>query len=228
MAAETTVKTVSRGALRGPIAALVDRVRNLPVNLEAGEYAAAIDAECVVFFDAIRSNDGPALDSDEFRDRHERAIRDHILGEMPDGSRDSRADGHHCDDLCSEAIIDRLIGQRPKHEYPLQPQYAPRRPDEASIAEIAAGIEEMGTGGTPAFIRGYNRGFDDAWEQRGDPAQAVAEGWEDLTQSGREFGIGLVEGQRWSGMGTQVIFRIGRIEAEVRTGIYVPVNGGDG
>jgi hypothetical protein len=40
----------------------------------------------------------------------------------------------------------------------------PQRPDPASIEEIAAGIEEIGTGGTPAFIRGYNRGYDDAYE----------------------------------------------------------------
>lgn len=38
-------------------------------------------------------------------------------------------------------------------------------PSEASISEIAAGLRELGTGGTPAFIRGYNRGFDDAWGQ---------------------------------------------------------------
>jgi hypothetical protein len=38
------------------------------------------------------------------------------------------------------------------------------RPSEATIEEIAAGLAELGTGGTPAFIRGYNRGYDDAFE----------------------------------------------------------------
>ena len=43
-------------------------------------------------------------------------------------------------------------------------RWVPKRPSEASIEEIAAGIAELGTGGTPAFIRGYNRGYDDAFE----------------------------------------------------------------
>ncbi len=44
-------------------------------------------------------------------------------------------------------------------------------PSSASIEEIAAGLAEIGTGGTPAFIRGYNRGYDDALEHYGvDPA----------------------------------------------------------
>jgi hypothetical protein len=38
-------------------------------------------------------------------------------------------------------------------------------PDPATVEEIAAGIAELGTGGTPAYIRGYNRGFDDGWAQ---------------------------------------------------------------
>lgn len=37
-------------------------------------------------------------------------------------------------------------------------------PDETRIAEIAAGLEELGTGGTPAFIRGYNVGYDEGYE----------------------------------------------------------------
>lgn len=38
--------------------------------------------------------------------------------------------------------------------------------------EIAAGLAEIGTGGTPAFIRGYNAGWDDAWEARAEDAAA--------------------------------------------------------
>lgn len=34
----------------------------------------------------------------------------------------------------------------------------------ARAEEIAAGIAELGTGGTPAFIRGYNAGYDDAYK----------------------------------------------------------------
>ena len=51
----------------------------------------------------------PLIDSDDFRDAHERAMRGHIL----DGP-----DDHICYDLCSEAIIDRLVGKEPLHEYP--------------------------------------------------------------------------------------------------------------
>ena len=40
--------------------------------------------------------------SDDFRDRHERAMRDHILACDPE---------HCCDDLCSDEIITRLAGQ---------------------------------------------------------------------------------------------------------------------
>ena len=40
--------------------------------------------------------------SDDFRDRHERAMRDHILACNPE---------HCCDDLCSDEIITRLAGQ---------------------------------------------------------------------------------------------------------------------
>lgn len=39
------------------------------------------------------------------------------------------------------------------------------RPDPATGAEIAAGLREIGVGGTPAYIRGYNRGYDDAFEE---------------------------------------------------------------
>lgn len=58
----------------------------------------------------------PALDSDDFRDDHERAMRDHILGAPAPGWPDT----HICDDLCSSSIIDRLLGRPPVHEYPLQ------------------------------------------------------------------------------------------------------------
>jgi hypothetical protein len=75
--------------------------------------------------DAARSTapaTGPGLDalldSDDFRDRHERAFRDHILGIVPPlSTHDNGADDHACDDLCSAAIIDRLLGKRPLNEY---------------------------------------------------------------------------------------------------------------
>lgn len=48
-------------------------------------------------------------------------------------------------------------------------------PDRTARAEeIAAGIAELGAGGAPAFVRGYNVGFDDAWEQR-DPSRPVGQ-----------------------------------------------------
>jgi hypothetical protein len=44
--------------------------------------------------------------------------------------------------------------------------------------EIAAGLAEIGTGGTPAFIRGYNAGWDDAWEARSKPTPEPFELWQ--------------------------------------------------
>lgn len=49
------------------------------------------------------------------------------------------------------------------------------RPSEASVAEIAEGLAEIGTGGTPAFIRGYNRGYDDAYEHTPVDPERLAE-----------------------------------------------------
>lgn len=46
----------------------------------------------------------------------------------------------------------------------------------ARAREIAAGLAEIGTGGTPAFIRGYNAGFDDAWAQKAEDAPQYTPG----------------------------------------------------
>lgn len=48
--------------------------------------------------DPPRSDLRAALDGDDFRDEHERAMRDHIL-----------AREHVCDDLCSDDIVTRLV-----------------------------------------------------------------------------------------------------------------------
>ena len=68
--------------------------------------------------DALRSGELVHLDSEDFRDRHERAFRDHILGVVGRlGLHDNAADDHACDDLCSAAILDRLVGKKPVNEY---------------------------------------------------------------------------------------------------------------
>lgn len=66
----------------------------------------------------IRDEVAAALDSDDFRDRHERAMRDHILGAVDLGVE------HRCDDLCSDAILSRLLGKHAVNEYPWQPDAA--------------------------------------------------------------------------------------------------------
>jgi hypothetical protein len=44
------------------------------------------------------------VDNDDFRDEHERAMRDHILD-------DKHPPEHRCDDLCSDAIVTRLAAR---------------------------------------------------------------------------------------------------------------------
>ena len=51
--------------------------------------------------------------------------------------------------------------------------------------EIAAGIEEIGTGGTPAFIRGYNAGYDDAYEHQEESGAALVSGERSETEAVR-------------------------------------------
>jgi hypothetical protein len=79
-------------------------------DLERAEAAAPASSAGL---DGLRA----ALDSDDFRDAHERAIRDHLLAPLPEGwphlrsggmPGDGPQDQHGCDDLCSDAILDRL------------------------------------------------------------------------------------------------------------------------
>lgn len=98
----------------------------------------------------------------------------------------------------TEAEAAAVIGDRLGFGEPVMHGFTgyPTPPTEASVAEIAAGLTELGTGGTPAFIRGYNRGFEDAWEQA-TPPSSVAErgGLEDAI--GRLVGVaGTIAGHR--------------------------------
>jgi hypothetical protein len=52
------------------------------------------------------------VDSDDFRDAHERAFRAHIV---------ATSESHICDALCSTAISDRMLGRTPNNEDPVKP-----------------------------------------------------------------------------------------------------------
>jgi hypothetical protein len=69
-----------------------------------------------------------------------------------------------------------------------EPGTAAGRANEASIAEIAEGLAEIGAGGTPAFIRGYNRGYDDAYEH-------LADEYREATDAAMNYGDGYNAGR---------------------------------
>ena len=74
--------------------------------------------------------------AEEFRDAHERAMRDHLLG---------GPETHICDDLCSDAILDRLIGRAPSDEYPPKPYLDAEYQRIAALREaLLALVEALG------------------------------------------------------------------------------------
>lgn len=95
----------------------------LAIEAEAAQGAAALDPEKRYWegFDDgkrfVATSEGAApraegLDTDDFRDDHERAMRDHLL----DGP--GKDESHICDDLCSDDIVTRLLTRlfRPSDE----------------------------------------------------------------------------------------------------------------
>lgn len=74
----------------------------------------------------------------------------------------------------------------------------PGRRRRSRAEEIARGIRELGTGGTPAFIRGYNAGFDDAFITRDQLAAALFYLYGNTTRHGTSLQVpsGPLEGYR--------------------------------